>query len=190
MEDQTGAWPEWIKDAVKWVAKYVAKPVVTTIETALSKIDLTYSSGVNVSGTLGIWIFNAQIGISADSKGNIAVQASFGGGITTGDQSISVSRYKSITNAPNIGELTEDYYQAGGSIAKPIGYVPFYGGGEFIIMDKPDPKPTCFGTTVNVGLGTPGTEGHVEWGRTITIPYSEVNVFRVARFMYNKIMEW
>ncbi|MBR5339186.1 MAG: RHS repeat-associated core domain-containing protein, partial [Lachnospiraceae bacterium] len=190
MEDQTGAWPEWIKDAVKWVAENVAKPVVTTIEKTLSKVDLTYSRGVNLSATIGIWSVNAQFGISMDTKGNIAIQVSLGGGIATGNPGGSISKYQSITNAPNIGELTEDYCQAGGSIAKPIGYVPFYGGGDFIIMDKPDPKPTCFGTTVNVGLGTPGTEGHVEWGRTITIPYSEVNVFRVARFMYNKIMEW
>ena len=50
--------------------------------------------------------------------------------------------------------------------------------------------PIHFGITRNAGFGTPGTEGHVEWGRTITVPNSEVNVFKVARLVYKKIMEW
>ena len=32
MEDQTGAWPEWLKDAVKWVADSLVKPVVKTVD--------------------------------------------------------------------------------------------------------------------------------------------------------------
>ena len=111
MDDQAGNWPKWIKNTVKWVAKNIVKPVVKTVQKTLSKVDLTYSTGVNVSGTPSAWIFNGQIGVSMDTKGN-------------------------------------------------------------------------------VGFGTPGKEFHVEWGTTVTLPYTQFNVYEVARSVYIKIMEW
>ena len=68
MDDQAGNWPKWIKNTVKWVAKNIVKPVVKTVQKTLSKVDLTYSTGVNVSGTPSAWIFNGQIGVSMDTK--------------------------------------------------------------------------------------------------------------------------
>lgn len=109
MDDQAGNWPKWIKNTVKWVAKNIVKPVVKTVQKTLSKVDLTYSTGVNVSGTPSAWIFNGQIGVSMDTKGNVAIQVSGGGGITGGDPGISITRYQSVTNAPNIDKLNDAY---------------------------------------------------------------------------------
>ena len=190
MDDQAGNWPKWIKNTVKWVAKNVVKPVVKTVQKTLSKVDLTYSTGVNVSGTPSAWIFNGQIGVSMDTKGNVAIQASGGGGITGGDPGISITRYQSVTNAPNIDKLNDAYYQVGGSIAVPIEGVPVAAGGDVMFMPDPALNTGYFGLTGNVGFGTPGKEFHVEWGTTVTLPYTQFNVYEVARSVYIKIMEW
>ena len=190
MDDQAGNWPKWIKNTVKWVAKNIVKPVVKTVQKTLSKVDLTYSTGVNVSGTPSAWIFNGQIGVSMDTKGNVAIQASGGGGITGGDPGISITRYQSVTNAPNIDKLNDAYYQVGGSIAVPIEGVPVVAGGDVMFMPDPALNTGYFGLTGNVGFGTPGKEFHVEWGTTFTLPYTQFNVYEVARSVYIKIMEW
>ena len=190
MDDQAGNWPKWIKNTVKWVAKNIVKPVVKTVQKTLSKVDLTYSTGVNVSGTPSAWIFNGQIGVSMDTKGNVAIQASGGGGIAGGDPGISITRYQSVTNAPNIDKLNDAYYQVGGSIAVPIEGVPVAAGGDVMFMPDPALNTGYFGLTGNVGFGTPGKEFHVEWGTTVTLPYTQFNVYEVARSVYIKIMEW
>ena len=190
MDDQAGNWPKWIKNTVKWVAKNIVKPVVKTVQKTLSKVDLTYSTGVNVSGTPSAWIFNGQIGVSMDTKGNVAIQASGGGGITGGDPGISITRYQSVTNAPNIDKLNDAYYQVGGSIAVPIEGVPVAAGGDVMFMPDPALNTGYFRLTGNVGFGTPGKEFHVEWGTTVTLPYTQFNVYEVARSVYIKIMEW
>ena len=189
MDDQAGNWPKWIKNTVKWVAKNIVKPVVKTVQKTLSKVDLTYSTGVNVSGTPSAWIFNGQIGVSMDTKGNVAIQVSGGGGITGGDPGISITRYQSVTNAPNIDKLNDAYYQVGGSIAVPIEGVPVAAGGDVMFMPDPALNTRYFGLTGNVGFGTPGKEFHVEWGTTVTLPYTQFNVYEVARSVYIKIME-
>ena len=146
--DQNGNWPQWIKNTVKWVAKNIVKPVVKTVQRLLTKVDLTYSTGVNVSGTPSAWIFNGQVGISFDTKGNVAIQASGGGGITGGDPGISITCYHSVTNAPKINKLENEYYQIGGSIAVPVEGVPIAAGGDRMFM--PD-------TALNTGyLGLTG----------------------------------
>ena len=190
MDDQAGNWPKWIKNTVKWVAKNIVKPVVKTVQKTLSKVDLTYSTGVNVSGTPSAWIFNGQIGVSMDTKGNVAIQVSGGGGITGGDPGISITRYQSVTNALNIDKLNDAYYQVGGSIAVPIEGVPVAAGGDVMFMPDPALNTRYFGLTGNVGFGTPGKEFHVEWGTTVTLPYTQFNVYEVARSVYIKIMEW
>ena len=192
MSDSSGHWPQWMKNTVKWVAKNIVKPVVKTVQKTLSKVDLTYSTGVNMSGTPSAWIFNGQIGVSMDTKGNVAIQASGGGGITGGDPGISITRYQSVTNAPNIDKLNDAYYQVGGSIAVPIEGVPVpvAAGGDVMFMPDPELNTGYFGLTGNVGFGSPGKEFHVERGTTVTLPYTQFNVYEVARSVYIKIMEW
>ena len=190
LEDKTGNWPKWIKNTVKWVAKNIVKPGVKTFQKTVSKVDLTYSTGINASGTPGAWIFNGQIGVSMDTKGNVAIQASGGGGITGGSLGISITHYQSITNAFSINQLNDAYYQIGGSIAVPIEGIPVAVGGDVMFMPAPENNTGYFGITGNVGLGTPGKEVHVEWGATVTQPYFQVNVYEAARYVYIVITEW
>ena len=187
-EDSDGNWPKWIKKTVKWVAKNIAKPLIKKAQKGLSKVSLTYSTGINVSGTPSAWIFNVQMGVSIDTKGNVAIQASGGGGITKGNLGISVTRYRSVSNAPNVNKLENEYYQVGGSIAFPVEGVPLAAGGDIMFM--PDENTGYFGITGNKGLGSPGKEFHVEWGETITFTETQFNIFDVARDVYIRIMEW
>ena len=192
MSDPSGHWPQWLKNTVKWVAKNIGKPVVKAFQKALSKVDLTYSTGVNVSGTPSAWSFNGQIGVSMDTKGNVAIQASGGGGVTSGTPSISVSSYRSITNAPSINELNGMGYQIGGSAIIPVGGVPVAVGGDFNIIPDQERNKAYYGGTLTRGLaaGSPGGEFHVEWGTTVTLPKTQFNIYDVASSVYIKIMEW
>ena len=72
----------------------------------------------------------------------------------------------------------------------PIEGVPVAAGGDVMFMPDPELNTGYFGLTRNVGFGTPGKEFHVEWGTTVTIPYTQFNVYEVARSVYIKIMEW
>ena len=190
MDDYCGNWPEWAKNAVKWVSTNIVKPIVKAAQRVLSKVDLTYSTGVNVSGTPSGWIFNGQVGVSADTKGNVAVQASGGGGLTTASPGISMTSFKSVTNASSIDKLEGPYYQIGGSVAAPVEGVPLAIGGDVMFMPDTLLNKGYFGLTGNLGFGTPGTEFHVEWGSTATWNSSRFNVFDVAREIYLKILEW
>lgn len=177
---------------MKWVAKNIVKPVVKSVQKGLSKIDLTYSTGVNVSGTPSAWIFNSQIGMSMDTKGNVAIQATGGGGVTGGTPSISISGYSSITNAPSINELNDMGYQIGGSAIIPVKCVPVAVGADFNVIPNSERNRTYYGGTLTGGLavGSLGGEFHVEWGTTVTLPKTQFNIYDVARSVYIKIMEW
>ena len=120
--DPNGHWI--IKDAIKWVTKNVVQPVVNFTQKQLSKINGTASTGLNISGSPSIFSFNAQIGISADTSGNVAIQWAYACGETTGTPSASVSVYQTITNAPNIDSLNGPGYQIGGSVSTP--YTSFH----------------------------------------------------------------
>ena len=145
-----------------------------------------------MSGTPSAWIFNGQIGVSMDTKGNVAIQASGGGGITGGNPSISITRYQSATNAPSINELNGTGYQIGGSAIIPVDGVPVAVGGDFNIIPAPERNITYYGGTLTGGFaaGSPGGEFHVEWGTTDTLRNTQFNIYDVARSVYIKIMEW
>lgn len=68
----------------------------------LSKKNGTYSEGFNISGTPNIWQFDGMICFSRDYKGNMGIQITGSGGVTVGTPSISISKYVSRTNAPDI----------------------------------------------------------------------------------------
>lgn len=190
MSDSTGNWPQWLKNTIKKVATNIVKPFVTSAQQTLSGIDATYSFGINVSGTPSGFIFNGQVGVSIDTKGNVAIQSSSGGGITGGSPGISVTGYRSITNAPSINKLNEFGCQMGGSLGIPVGAVPVAIGGDFNIIPDDTLGRTYLGVTGNLGFGTPGGEFHTEWGSTTTWDFTQFNIFDVAENVYSKIMEW
>ena len=188
--DIDGNWPEWIKDAVKWVATNIVKPVVKYVQKVSSKRDSTYSLGLNVSGTPSAFMFNLQSGIAIDTKGNVAIQDSQAGGLTGGDPGISVSVFLTGTNAPNIDKLEGPGYQIGGSFVVPVEGVPLVVAGDYNIIPDSDSGVGYQGFTINFGLGTPGREFHVEWGETKTRKATRFNIYDVAAKAYSKIMGW
>lgn len=189
MSDSSGNAPQWFKNSVKWAAKHIVKPVVKTAQKLFSSIDFTYTTGVNISGTPSVWNLNGQIGVTHDSKGNIAVQLTLGGGITTGTPSLSFTRFHSFTNAPKIKTLTMDTTQIGGSVAAMVGPAPLAVGGDAMLIYDTNEKKKYYGFTTNAGFGSPGKELHLEWGDTTTIT-TEFNIYKVAEEVYIKIMEW
>lgn len=98
--------------------------------------------------------------------------------------------YQSITNAPNIDKLEGPSYQFGGSVGVPIYGFPFSVAGDLVIIPDSFRERTYYGSTANVGVGTPGAEFHVEWGETATWNATHFNMFDAARNIYHKIMEW
>ena len=188
ISDSSGHWI--IKSAVKWFAKNVVKPVVKSVQKKLGKVNRTYSRGTNISGSPNIFSFNLQCGISVDTKGNVAVQVSYAGGVTTGSSGGSITSYRTVTNAPNIKKLEGPSYQCGGSVGIPVSNIPIAAGGDFNIIPDKELNRTYFGTTTNVGIGTPGAEVHIEWGETATWKQTQFNVFDIAQGVYVKIMEW
>ena len=186
--DPSGQWI--IKDAIKLVSKNIVRPAVKGVQEILSKVDATYSQGINLSATTGIFSFNLQGGISLDTEGNVALQGSFAGGISTGNPGGSITSYSTVTNAPNIRKLEGLGYQIGGSMGIPVYGVPIAVGGDFNIIPDDELNKTYLGMTRNIGLGTPGGELHIEWGGTGTWKKTQFNIFDVAENIYAKIMEW
>ena len=189
LTDSSGNWPQWVKNAANWVNNKIVQPIKKIVQKALSKINVTYSTGYNVSGAIGGFSFNGQIGMSVDTKGNVALQYSYGGGVTGGSAAISVSRYKTRTNAPNIHLLEGPSQQIGGSVGVPIYGVPISAGGDLIFMRNEKLNKNYFGYSKNIGFGTPGGEMHVEWGETQTITSTEFNVYDFIDELFIKIME-
>ena len=188
MSDQDGNWPQWFKDAVKWVTHNVIKPIVDVVKENLSKVDLTYSTGVNVSASPTGLSYNGQIGVSVDTEGNVALQMSVGSGFTTvGTSGISLTRYTSVTNAPSVNKLTEESYQTGGTIT-PSKKLPIVVGGDAVTMRDSERNEDYYGLTANIGVGSPGAEVHTELGYTITL--TKFNIFDAAQSVYDSIMEW
>ena len=186
--DPSGHWI--IKNAIKWIAKNIVKPAVQIMQKALSKVNATFSRGVNVSGTPSIFTFNLQGGLSLDAKGNVALQGSFSGGVGGGSPSVSATAYQTVTNAPSISKLEGPGYQIGGTVGIPVYGVPLAAGGDFNIIPDSTQNKTYYGITSNVGFGTPGGEFHVEWGETATWRATQFNVFDASKKIYNRIMEW
>ena len=178
-----------IKDAIKLGAS-IGMAVFQAVREVLSTVDGTYSTGINISASPGIFSFNAQCGIAIDTKGNIAFQGSFMGGFTGGSPGASVSLYRTVTNAPNIDKLEGTGYQIGGSAGIPVYGIPIAVGGDFVIIPDETENDVYFGNTINAGFGTPGGEGHVEWGETATWGKTRFNVFGLIDDIYKKISEW
>ncbi|MHB8961560.1 MAG: hypothetical protein ACYC5K_00185, partial [Saccharofermentanales bacterium] len=100
----------------------------------------------------------------------------------------SIMTYKMVTNAPYIDNLNGESYQFGGSVGIPIEGIPLAAGAELNVIPDPKNNTNYFGITRSVGFGTPGGEVHGEWGYTVT--GFQVNIFDIAQYIYQGIMEW
>lgn len=131
-----------------------------------------------------------QGGISIDTQGNVGVQGGYSGGVTGGYPSASITKYHTVTNAPNIKKLEGIGYQIGGAVGVPVYGVPVAAGADFNIIPDKELEKRYYGLTGNIGFGTPGAELHIEWGETFTWNQTQFNIFDVAKGVYIKIMEW
>ena len=188
VSDESGHWI--IKDAIKWIVKKIIRPAIKKIQKALEKRNGTYSSGLTLSASPGGFSFHVQGGISMDTKGNVALQGSYLGGVTAGSPSVSLTGYNTITNASSIDKLEGTAYQIGASVGVPVYGVPLVGGNDFNVIPDMDMNRTYYGMTSSIGVGLPGAEFHIEWGDTKTWEATRFNVFECADAMYIKIMEW
>ena len=186
-----------VKNTVKSFAKGIM-PLIKNAQDILEDIDYTKTIGICISGSPSIWYFGYSLGISFDTKGNVAVQQTVAGGVTTGTPGVSATLFQMNTNAPNVDKLLGQGYQVGGSIGVPVYGVPLTAAGEFNIIPDVEEGGTYYGTTRAVGLGTPGEEVHVGWEKTMPVRVKmgktkiplEFNIFDAMDDIYNNIMKW
>ena len=171
--DIMGKW--WFNDCVNWFNKNIVDPIVDAYDAVnefiAENIRGTFSFGVNVSGTFGMWSFYAQIGISMDFKGNIGIQYGYGGGASTSNAAISAGIYVSGTNAPTIYYLNGAGAQFGGSVSGKVGGLSAMTGAEVDIIPYSE-EETYYGVTLSGGIGTIAAgnyEFHTTWGNTETL---------------------
>ena len=173
----------FVKKAIKWLFSDVLDPAVEGVEYLLSKVDLTYTHGISVSGTPSGVIFAIQGGITIDTKGNIAIQGALSSGFTGGSPGFSIMEYQTITNASSFEKIEGFGTQIGGSLAYGVAV-----GADLNIMEDSETGEMYLGGTYSEGVGTPGGELHVEMGMTGTI--FDFNIFEMFDMIYNNIMEW
>lgn len=139
---------------------------------------LTY--GVNASGTLGVFVVDASIGLSFDYKGNIAVQTTGGWGVSASSSpSCAIAGFKTVTNAPNVDCLNGEGGCIGASLALPVSGIPVYGALDLALVgdlnNKVVDNKNYYGYTVSAGIGSPGAEAHGEISYTATL--TEFNIY-------------
>ena len=177
------------KSAIKGFVKHVVKPVNNWTAKQISKLDFTYSTGLGLSGSFGIWNMSGQLGLSIDSGGNVEMQYTVGGAVTTGS-GVSLMNYQTITNAPNVTNLHDDGYQVGASVGVPIYNIPAAAGADINIIPDTDANRTYYGFTSGAGLGTPGMEAHVGWSTTRPVKGIKFNINEIFSSFYDKILGW
>ena len=177
------------KSAIKGFVKHVVKHVNSWAAEQISKLDFTYSTGLGLSGSFGIWNMSGQLGLSIDSGGNVEMQYTVGGAVTTGS-GVSLMNYQTITNAPNVTNLHDDGYQVGASVGVPIYNIPAAAGADINIIPDTDANRTYYGFTNGAGLGTPGMEAHVGWSTTRPVKGIKFNINEIFNSFYDKILGW
>ena len=186
LTDSSGNWPQWVKNAANWVYIKIVKPVTKVVNKVLSKINAATSIGASFSVTSAGISYNCQIGIALDTRGNVAVQRSYSWGAST-SPGASVSIYRTRTNAPEVKDLKGAAYQIGGSYGFPIGIFPASAGADLVLMTDVNDELTYGGLTGAFGIGTPGGEGHIEYGTTESM--LEENIYDLMDEYFIKIME-
>lgn len=162
--------------------------MIQTIKAFGQCVNGTYTIGLDLSGTPGIWQFDGTIGISIDTKGNVAVQGALLVGPTSSKPAGGILEYKTITTASSVYDLEGLTTQVGGSVSEFVKGTPVIAmvGGEFLFIGDINGNGTYdIGATFSEGIafGT-GKEVHVQWGNTETI-YS-INIFDIWDSIYQK----
>ena len=177
--DPSGHWI--IKNAIKKVANKVSS-VVRKIREKTSAINGTFQSGTTVSGAVFVE-GTASASIAIDAKGNIGIAFSYGNGI--GLPNGSISKFRTITNAPNINALNGESYQIGGSVD--VSGVSV--GAEYTTFNDIITPKQYSGICVSAGVGLPNMpfEAH---GDITDTKVKSFNVYDEIESACIKIMEW
>ena len=187
LTDSSGNWPKWVKNAANWVYNTIVKPVTKVVNKVLSKFNAATSIGASFSVTSAGVSYNYQIGIALDTRGNVAVQRSHSWGAST-SSGASATVYRTRTNAPTIHDLEGTAYQIGGSAGFPVNGFPASAGADLVMMTNGKGDLTYFGLTGAAGIGTPGAEGHIEYGMTESNS-EEYNIYDLVDQFFIKLME-
>ena len=179
----------FLKNIIKVLVKKIVQPSVNLLRANLSEKNMTYSSGYSITGTPSAITYSAQIGMSFDTNGNIALQKSVASGFTSGTPGVSFMKFESFTNASSIYKLDGFGYQIGGGLAAPVCGVPLAVSADILLIPDKELNSMYYGFSRSVGVGTPGKESHIELGYTETTSIS-FNVFDIVDEWCGKIMEW
>ena len=165
--------------------------ITKAIEEELSEEEGTLSVGPSTGITIGIWGLQLTGGFSIDTSGDVVLQGSYAGGITTSTGGWNGTVYTSITNAPDVDKLNGEFFNMGGSYSYKAGNVPLTGGGDFLWFEDPQTKETytgisgAFGFGDSIGATGERGEGHLYWGSTGTWEASRFNIFDVLYSYYD-----
>jgi len=174
------------KNAIKWIVLDGVEPMMHDLKEATSEDNGTFSIGLSgFVSPVGVFDYNGIMMITFDNKGYIAYQTAYAGGVGAVTPSASGSILVNFSNAPTYKELEGPGYQIGASVYDGIGV-----GAEFNIYEQPEESEVdyYYGGTVLFGLGTPGAEGHVEWGQTFT--RDVINIYDEADKFFEQMEGW
>ena len=162
---------------------------IQTVKAFGQCVDGTYTIGLDLSFTPKIWQFDGTIGISIDTKGNVAVQGALLVGPTTSTPALGILEYKTVTTASSVYELEGFSAQVGGSKLFPIQEgCPIWGmaGGDLVFIGNPNNgRPGAIGITSSGGIGIgEGVEFHAQMGQTTT--FYSINLFDLWDGIYDK----
>lgn len=182
----------WLKTAIKGIVKHIVKPIKKFIESCVSKIDKTYSVGITAGGSLATLAGSGQVGVSVDTKGNVAIQKTnaVGGTSSTSKTGFVGGVYSMHTNAPTIYDLNGYGAQAGGTIAIPVGNIYTAAAVDVNIIPDLENDKTYVGITNMRGFGLPGADFHSMISHTSTDPKLQFNIYDVGDRILDVIMEW
>lgn len=190
---QFGNWSERkIKSGVGALMIY-HKFEVDQIQEWLGKQSFTTSLGGSAGVGCGYGSINCSGAFIFDSKGNLTLQGTFAVGTTTSPVTWSAGLNASITNAPDYTALNGNGFTMGGSTLIPIPVCPVVGvgaGADVLIIPSGNNDWKYTGGMGSVLIGSPGMEGHIEYGNTGTANSLSTNIFDDYNSLYEKVMSW
>ena len=181
-----------VKSGVKTFMTY-HKSGVDQIQDWLGEKSFTTSLGGSVGAGLGRSSINLSGTLGFDSRGNITLQGAFGLGVTTSPVTWSAGLNASITNAPDYTKLEGNGLTIGGSALFPLPNLPAVGvggGADMLIIPEGENDWKYTGGMGSVLIGSPGFEGHAEYGRTGTADSYSFNIFDEYNKLYEKVISW
>lgn len=178
--------PNPVKDFVQSVAA-VGKAVWGKIRDLSQSVDMVTSH--SYSASLGS--MSGSIGVSQDTRGNIAIQVTFSGGVTTSPEinmgNLSFSHNMSIINAPTINAVEGMGEMTGAAIDVVPGV---FIGGDVITAHNPA-GGYYGGASLSGGvtlLKGSGSNVHVTPGYTMTL--CSFNIYDTIDGIYDFILGW